>query len=108
MAILHWKLQRITAIILIPIIIYLIIYFLNIHSLSYIQIKNDITSTFGIVFISLASTMIFSHSSLGIETILEDYIHEDRLQKILINLSNIIHGLMLLLTLIFLLMITRN
>ena len=51
MAILHWKLQRITAIILVPIIIYLIIYFLNMHSLSYLQIKNDITSTFGIIFI---------------------------------------------------------
>ncbi len=108
MAILHWKLQRITAIILVPAIIYLIIYFLNIHSLSYIQIKNDITSTFGMIFISFTSIILFSHSSLGIETILEDYIHEDKLQKLLINLSNIMHGLMLLLTLIFLLVISRN
>ncbi|MBJ41452.1 MAG: succinate dehydrogenase, hydrophobic membrane anchor protein [Gammaproteobacteria bacterium] len=108
MAILHWKLQRITAIILVPAIIYLIIYFLNIHSLSYIQIKNDITSTFGMIFISFTSIILFSHSSLGIETILEDYIHEDKLQKLLINLSNIMHGLMLLLTLIFLLVIARN
>jgi len=108
MVLLHWKLQRITAIILIPAIIYLIIYFLNIHSLSYIQIKNDITSTFGMIFISFTSIMIFLHSSLGIETILEDYIHEEKLQKLLINLSNIIHGLMLLLTFTFLLMITRN
>jgi len=108
MAILHWKLQRITAIILVPAIIYLIIYFLNIHSLSYIQIKNDITSTFGMIFISFTSIILFSHSSLGIETILEDYIHEDKLQKLLINLSNIMHGLMLLLTLIFLLIIARN
>ncbi len=108
MVLLHWKLQRITAIILIPAIIYLIIYFLNIHSLSYIQIKNDITSTFGMIFISFTSIMIFLHSSLGIETILEDYIHEEKLQKLLINLSNIIHGLMLLLTFTFLLIITRN
>jgi succinate dehydrogenase / fumarate reductase membrane anchor subunit len=108
MILLHWKLQRITAIILIPAIIYLIIYFLNIHSLSYIQIKNDITSTFGMIFISFTSIMIFLHSSLGIETILEDYIHEEKLQKLLINLSNIIHGLMLLLTFTFLLIITRN
>ena len=108
MVLLHWKLQRITAIILIPAIIYLIIYFLNIHSLSYIQIKNDITSTFGMIFISFTSIMIFLHSSLGIETILEDYIHEEKLQKLLINLSNIIHGLMLLLTFTLLLIITRN
>ena len=108
MAILHWKLQRITAIILVPAIIYLIIYFLNIHSLSYTQIKNDITSTFGMIFISFTSIILFSHSSLGIETILEDYIHEDKLQKLLINLSNITHGLMLSLTLIFLLIIARN
>ena len=108
MAILHWKLQRITAIILVPAIIYLVIYFLNIHSLSYVQIKNDITSTFGMIFISFTSIILFSHSSLGIETILEDYIHEDKLQKLLINLSNIMHGLMLLLTLIFLLVIARN
>ena len=108
MILLHWKLQRITAIILIPAIIYLIIYFLNMHSLSYLQIKNDITSIFGMIFISFTSIMIFLHSSLGIETILEDYIHEEKLQKLLINLSNIIHGLMLLLTFTFLLIITRN
>mgnify|MGYP001156858191 FL=1 len=105
MAILHWKLQRLSAIILVPAIIYITLYFLNITNLTYSTIVSDITSLWGIIFIVVVSSTLFMHSSLGIETIMEDYIHNDSMQRFFINLSKAIHVILLLITLISLSMI---
>lgn len=105
MAILHWKLQRLSAIILVPAIIYISLYFLNITNLTYSNIVSDVTSLPGIIFIVLVSFTLFMHSSLGIETIMEDYIHNDSMQRFFINLSKVIHVILFLVTLISLSMI---
>lgn len=108
MAILHWKLQRLSAIILVPAIIYISLYFLNITNLTYSNIVSDVTSLPGIIFIVLVSFTLFMHSSLGIETIMEDYIHNDSMQRFFINLSKVIHVILFLVTLISLSMIRGN
>lgn len=105
MAILHWKLQRLSAIILVPAIIYISLYFLNITNLTYSNIVSDVTSLPGIIFIVLVSFTLFMHSSLGIETIMEDYIQNDSMQRFFINLSKVIHVILFLVTLISLSMI---
>jgi succinate dehydrogenase hydrophobic anchor subunit len=53
----------------------------------------------------VASFTLFMHSSLGIETIMEDYIHNDSMQRFFINLSKAIHVILFLVTLISLSMI---
>lgn len=108
MAILHWKLQRLSAIILVPAIIYISLYFLNITNLTYSNIVSDVTSLPGIIFIVIVSFTLFMHSSLGIETIMEDYIHNDSMQRFFINLSKVIHVILFLVTLISLSMIRGN
>ena len=100
MAILHWKFQRITAITLVPGMLYLTYYLLSINELSYEQITSDISSIYGILFISILSSLMFFHSSLGIETILQDYVHDGRLQGLFIGLSKITHAVLLVITLI--------
>lgn len=105
MAIYHWKIQRISAILLVPAVIYITFYFLNIGSLSYLEVINDVTSGFGILFIIFVSIVLFTHSSLGIETIMEDYIHDNVLQRLFINLSKVIHVILLLTTFISLTLI---
>ena len=106
MAILHWKFQRITAISLVPGMLYLTYYLLTISNMSYEQIIFDISSIYGILFIVILSTLIFFHSSLGIETILQDYVHDVRLQSLFISLSKITHAVLLVITLICLYLIT--
>jgi len=106
LAILHWKFQRITAITLVPGMLYLLFYLLSINDLSYEQIIFDISSIYGILFISILSSLIFFHSSLGIETILQDYVHDVRLQSLFISLSKITHAVLLVITLICLYLIT--
>ena len=105
MALLHWKLQRLSAIILVPAIIYIVIYFLNITQFSYSEIISDITSLWGMLFIVFVSFILFTHSSLGIETIMEDYIHDDVMQRFFITLSKVIHVILLIITLVSLMMI---
>ena len=55
-----------------------------------------------IIFVSI---VLFTHSSLGIETIMEDYIHDNVLQRLFINLSKVIHVILLLTTFISLTLI---
>ena len=106
MAILHWKFQRISAISLVPGMLYLTYYLLTISNMSYEQIIFDISSIYGILFIVILSALIFFHSSLGIETILQDYVHDVRLQSLFISLSKITHAVLLVITLICLYLIT--
>ena len=105
MAVFHWKLQRISAILLAPAIIYITLYILNIRDLSYVEIVNDISSPQGLFFISIVAAVLLVHSSLGIETILEDYVHDVKLQSRFVNLSKFFHAILFLLTLISLIMI---
>ena len=95
----HWKIQRLSAIALIPAMLYLIYYFTNISNLSYNDVITDLSSLTGIIYVTVMSLILFTHSSLGIETILEDYVHDSTYQKFFISLSKIIHVILLLLTL---------
>ena len=108
MAIFHWKIQRISAILLVPITIYVIFYLLKIGNLSYMSVTNDISSFPGIILISFMALVLFIHSSLGIETILEDYIHDVKTQDLLVSLSKFIHAILFLITLISLIIIKGN
>ena len=49
---------------------------------------------------------MYLHSSLGIETILQDYVHDVRLVSLFISLSKITHAVLLVITLICLYLIT--
>ena len=95
----HWKIQRLSAIILVPAMFYLIYYLINLSNLSYNDVITDMSSLSGVIYIVLLSFVLFMHSSLGIETILEDYVHDAYYQKFFISLSKIIHVILLLLTL---------
>ena len=108
MAVFHWKIQRISAILLVPIVIYVTLYLLKIGNLSYANVTNDISSFSGILVISFMALVLFVHSSLGIETILEDYIHNVKTQGLLVSLSKFIHVILFLITLISLMIIKGN
>ncbi|MBT3549340.1 MAG: succinate dehydrogenase, hydrophobic membrane anchor protein [Gammaproteobacteria bacterium] len=108
MAIFHWKLQRISAILLVPVVVYVTLYLLNIGELSYADVVDDVSSFQSIFLIGFMALVLFTHSSLGIETILEDYIHDTKTQSLLVNLSKFFHAILFLLTLISLIVIKGN
>ena len=108
MAIKSWIVQRITAVLIIPIVIYFFSYLMNMSTLSYTEIRNDITSTPGMFVIIVSSLTIYLHSALGLEVIIEDYIHPTGIQKILVHISNIFHLILMLFTTSMLIIISST
>ncbi len=91
MSLQHWKFQRISAIIMIPIIIISVSYLINITSLSYDELILDLGSTSGTIIGSIFIGFILYHSSMGLEVIIEDYVHTEGTQKDLISFTKLLH-----------------
>ncbi|MBS83011.1 MAG: succinate dehydrogenase, hydrophobic membrane anchor protein [Gammaproteobacteria bacterium] len=108
MAVTHWKIQRITALLLIPVVIIFLGYMFEIGKLSYVEILNDLSSTTGLIVIILSTLILYMHSSMGMEVIIEDYIHDILWQKILINISKILHFILFISTLFLIFLIRGN
>ena len=87
----HWKLQRISAIIMIPVVIFSLFYVVNITSISYPQLIEDLSSISGFLISVFFVGFILFHSAMGLEVIIEDYIHNDNLQKNIISISKLLH-----------------
>ncbi len=98
----HWKLQRISAILMIPVVIVSLIYLVNITSISHGQLIEDLGSVTGFIMsVTFIGLMLF-HSSMGLEVIIEDYIHSQTLQENIISLSKLFHIISFFLTILIL------
>ena len=91
MSVQHWKFQRISAVVLIPIILFSLYYIVNLGTLSYDQLINDLGSLNGFIITTLFMGFILFHSSMGMEVIIEDYVHSDNLQKNIVSISKLFH-----------------
>ena len=81
MSVQHWKYQRLSAVLLIPIVLFSLYYIVNLGSLSYDHLINDLGSLNGFIITALFMGFILFHSSMGMEVIIEDYVHTESLQK---------------------------
>ena len=91
MSLQHWKFQRISALIMIPVIIISVSYLINITSLTYDELILDLGSTSVKIIGSFFIGFILYHSSMGLEVIIEDYVHTEGLQKDLISFTKLLH-----------------
>jgi succinate dehydrogenase / fumarate reductase membrane anchor subunit len=98
----HWKLQRISAIIMIPIVILSLLYIINISSIPYGQLIEDLSSISGFILSVAFIGFILFHSSMGLEVIIEDYIHSQGLQNNVISISKLLHIISFFLTVLIL------
>ena len=91
MSVQHWKFQRISAVILIPIILFSLYYVVNLGTLPYDQLIDDLGSLNGFIITTLFMGFILFHSSMGMEVIIEDYVHTENLQKNIVSISKLFH-----------------
>ena len=98
----HWKLQRISAILMIPIVILSLTYIMNITSIPHEQLINDLSSFFGFLISVTFIGFILFHRSMGLEVIIEDYIHSQGLQNNVISVSKLLHIISFFLTVLIL------
>ena len=86
-----WIIQRVTALILIPLIFWFVSQSISLYSMNYQQISFFFSSIFNASLFYIMMITMLIHAKLGCETIVEDYISSKSYKniiKLFINLIN--------------------
>ena len=90
----HWWVQRLTSVALVPLSVWLLVSLLTLPSLDFVTLVSWIggswTACLLILFVLTASW----HSSLGIQVIIEDYVHDPGLKTVSLVLSVFSHAVL--------------
>ncbi len=89
-AMFHWWMQRITAMVLIPLTLWFVFSLAGIAVMDYTHMVAWIRQPVVLVLLLMLILMTFYHIQLGMQVIFEDYIHGRALRKITIWTTNII------------------
>ena len=90
----HWKFQRYSALVLIPVILWLLVRIILDPEMSYAQAKEWLTLPTSSLLLVLTIGVLWFHAAIGIQVVLEDYVSNHHLQKKLVNLVRWIAVLM--------------
>ena len=83
-----WIFQKLLALIFLLLLIYLTFSLNNISLNSYIETSNWFSNKFNSFLFFVLFTSIILHSNLGLNSIIDDYIHKKESKKIIIVLKN--------------------
>ncbi len=72
----HWLLQRFTAISNLVLLAYLLISFLLLPNLSYLTLHDWLAHSIPATAVGLLVISLFWHARLGLQVVIEDYVHE--------------------------------
>ena len=72
----HWLVQRFTAIGNLVLVVYLLVSFLLLPGLSYINVHDWLVRPVPATAMALLVISLFWHARLGLQVVLEDYVHE--------------------------------
>jgi succinate dehydrogenase / fumarate reductase membrane anchor subunit len=87
----HWWVQRLTSLALVPLAIWLLVSLLTLPALDFVTLVSWIAGTWTATLLALFVLIASWHSSLGVQVILEDYVHDDGLKTLSLVLSGFIH-----------------
>lgn len=86
----HWKWQRRSAIVLIPLSLWVLVSIIHHIGLDYAQtqawLANPIVALLLLIFVSA----LFFHAKLGLQVIIEDYISDQSARQSILRISNLI------------------
>ena len=77
------KIHRLTTILLIPLIIYLLVRIIHFSGEPYELILEELRSLWSILFILIFTVLGLIHMRVGVNEILEDYIHDESAKKVI-------------------------
>ena len=73
----HWWMQRISAIALIPLSFWLVIYCKQLVTATHVQISSWLSEPLNGLFAIAWIIAVFYHAALGLQVVLEDYVHTE-------------------------------
>lgn len=86
----HWKWQRRSAIVLIPLTLWVLVSIIHHIGLDYAQsqawLANPVVALFLLIFVCA----LFFHAKLGLQVIIEDYISDQSARRAILRISNLI------------------
>jgi len=80
----HWWMQRLTAIALIPLTLWFIISIASLNSASYVETVNWLSIPLVSIFMILLISSTLYHALLGVQVVVEDYIHYEGFKFLLL------------------------
>jgi succinate dehydrogenase / fumarate reductase membrane anchor subunit len=87
----HWWIQRVSAIALVPLCLWLLIAVAGLGDYSYASVTTWIASPLNsILLILLVLTMVY-HSHLGIQVVVEDYVHGKAMKTATLVITSLAH-----------------
>ncbi|MCH9697768.1 MAG: succinate dehydrogenase, hydrophobic membrane anchor protein [Gammaproteobacteria bacterium] len=92
----HWWMQRITALALMPLSGWLVFSLVLIDDYSYQNLANWIAQPLHSILLISVLLAVYYHAMLGLQTIFEDYIHPEWLRITAIISSNLVLALLLI------------
>ena len=95
----HWWAQRITAIALVPLMIWLVYSVVSLVGAPYGEVQAWIAQPLNAVLLSALAIALFYHAELGLQVIVEDYIHHHGVALVLRILFKLLTILAILLAL---------
>ena len=90
----HWWVQRLTSLALVPLAVWLLVSLLTLPGLDFVTLVSWMAGTWTASLLTLFVLIACWHSSLGIQVILEDYVHEAGLKTLSLVLSGFIHAVL--------------
>ena len=87
----HWWVQRMTAVALVPLGIWLVVSLLALPSLDFVTVVSWMGGTWTASLLVLALLTASWHSALGIQVVVEDYVHDHGLKTLSLMLSGFVH-----------------
>ena len=87
----HWWVQRVTAVALLPLTVWFAWSVLGLHLQSYDEVRGWLGQPWVAVLTILLVVTLAWHSKLGIQVVIEDYVHGKGAKTTMILLSTFIH-----------------
>ena len=86
----HWWMQRVTAVSLIPLSLWFVVEIVKLTGASYGEAIIWLKSPFNAVMLLLLIAATFHHMQLGLQVVIEDYIHSEAAKVVLITIQKLL------------------
>lgn len=73
----HWWLQRLSAVILVPLVLWFAVSLLSVAHADHATMKAWVSRPFNTALLVVLLTTMFWHARLGLQVVIEDYVHEE-------------------------------
>ncbi len=97
-----WIIQRISALLMIPLMGWFTLNFISIYDQGYIEVRSFFSSNITQIVMSLLIIISFLHLILGLKEVYEDYIQDEKIKNAANNLTNILSVVISVITIIIL------